>query len=821
MVRAGVRGRVRLLMRGLALVLSGLALHGPVRAAGAVEPLGYGFFPARGEPRLLVVLVETPDQPHSLSPDTIREIIFGPGPGTASLAGYYEEVSYGALRVRGEVTPWLKVPKNTAQYAGNSYGINFRSWPDNMGGFATDSVNAALAAGIDLAPYDNDGDGHVDGLMLIHSGPGGEVVRNKGLLWSRVDYISMYGGEPVTAGGVVVDRFSVCAEYIMPGQPDVMRICAHEFGHMMGLPDLYDPDHSSFGIGVNGIMGILIHPRAMALPPAPCAYSRTLLDWTAPAVVQGETLVTLRPAAQAPDLVRINTPVPAEYFLLEYRAPAGADVSLSGNGLLLWHANGRAVYNNFFECAGGCDLTPRLALIQADGKNDLEHKKKMADPADFFPGPDQEHTAAGADTGAKDDPFHGAVTLTFSGLPSGVRVQDIKIGDGQATARVSTNDRAVPVRDYPWLVLTGVRWEEARGNGNGFAEPGEKMRIEFTLTNLGQEAKGITITPSSPGVSWSGGKARISGLAPGENAKAGLSLTVAKAPVSRAGGLIRSAFTDTPPPPKKKQPAAPAIEPGDTTAAPLPLAARFDASWFEPTLKIRSRIPDVARSVKARLVMGVPPVLVVNDAPHDLGPYIALALKPLKIPYATIDVEREGLPAKGLIAAPPVVLWLGGVKELDQERWPDPARLKLMEAVKAAGHVLIFSAARVHGRPSQRLMDLFGLERTTPGAGIAFAGSSADDAPIRSFFFKQPYPYYPDLNPHLILTPSPESSVLFTDFGGRATVTASGKNPMQAPGPEGSASSNAAAIFMGFPLEALKPTSISQLITAVLNHLAP
>ncbi len=808
---------LRRVLFGMAAVAGALALLVPAKAGAAPEGLRYGFFPSRGEPGLLVILVETPDRPHVLPPETMRAIVFGHDQQNPSLSGYYEEVSYGALKVRGEVTPWLKLDKTMAQYAAASYGINYRSWPNNMGGFAADAVRAAQKAGVDFKPYDNDGDGHVDGLMIIHSGPDGAVLKNKALLWARVDYVSSFGGEPVAAGPVVVDRFSVCPEYLTPGRPDAMRTLAHEFGHLMGLPDLYDPDHSSFGIGTNGIMGILVHPKAMALPPAPCAFSRALLGWTDPAVAAGETTVSLRPAALFPDLVRVNTPVPGEYFLLEYRAPVGADASLEGNGVLIWHADDRAVYNNLYECMGLCALKPRLALVQADGRNDLEHKLKMSDPADFFPGPGGGHAVVGADTGAGGNPFAGATTLSFSGMPTGVRVSDIRIADGRATARIATDDPAVPVREYPWAALSGWQWKELKGNGDGLAGPGERMRLEFTLTNLGRKAGAVTLTASSPLVKWSG-KARLGGLKPGESRRADLTLTVPKAPSSRAGGVVRSAFTDSRPP-LKKPAASPAPEPGDTAMTPLPLSARFEASWFEPVVTVRTKHPETTRTVKPRLVMGVPPVLVVNDAPHELGPYVELALRPLKIPYLVIDVASDGLPEEGLAAAPPLVLWLGGVRELSTD-WPDRARLKLIEAVPAAGHVLVLSAARLRGEPPPALLDLFGLEGITPGAGIGLADSGADGAPFKHLFFRQHYPYYPDLNPHLILAPSGQSSVLFTDFAGRSTVTARGPNPlMRAPGR--TASPAGSAVLLGFPLEALQPAAISGLVTAILNHLAP
>lgn len=765
-------------------------------AASAPSSLLYGFFPAQGSPRLLVILVETPDHPATLSPETIKDVIFSRNDdNVTSMAEYYDEVSYGSLHLQGEITGWLKLDKPMSQYAANSYGANASSFPNNYGGFVMDAVNAALASGVDLAPYDNDGDGFVDGLMIIHAGPDGAVTRDKSMLWSRVDYVSMYGGEPVPAGSVRVDRFSVCAEYIRPGQADAMRVYAHEFGHLMGLPDLYDPDQSSFGIGATGLMSILLTPEGMAMPPTPCAFSRMILGWTRPQIISGDTMVRLGPAATTPDAVRINTPFPDEYFLMEYREPVGMDQSLDGDGLLLFHAYDRAPYGNLFSCAGICDLRPLLALVQADGRNDLEKKKNKKDPADYFPGPEQV-TSAGADTGNPKDPFKGANTLSFAGLPTGVRISDIQVGDGFAQARIAVDDKAMPVKDFPWLVITGQEWKEDKGNGNGLAEPGELMSLILRFTNLGVAARSISLQAGDASVKWRHDKARIMSIGPGQSEEATFSLAV---PKTKTASRIMSAFVDT----GKTLPDAGTA--GGDSVAPVLLHDMFAASWFEPSIKYSTRKPATERSVKARLVMGVPPVLIVNDAPHDLIPYFGLALDALKIPYLGIDASISKLPDQAMISAPPLVLWLSGTRPLGND-FPDAARRGLMRAVVEAGHTLMFSASLLSGDPPAGIMDLFGVSEMGQGAGIGYVAETSGHPEMANLLVRKPYPYYPNLDPRLLLTPALDSVMLLKDHNGRSAAVVKG--------PE---ARSGAAIFLGFPLEALKPGSIAQVISAALK----
>jgi M6 family metalloprotease-like protein len=802
--------------RSLVIILvAAVFLGSPVfTRAASPESIYYEFFPSKGAPRLLAILVETSDRPATLSAEQVEMILFSrEDDGVVSMAEYYDEVSYGALRIQGEVTPWLKLTKPVSQYAGNSYGLNVRTWPRNLGGFAYDAINAALESGIDLAPYDNSGDGHVDGLMIIHSGPDAGLRKRKDLLWSRIDYISMYGGEPMKVEGRLVDRFGVCAEYIISGRPDGMRLFAHELGHMMGLPDFYDRDRSSLGIGANGLMGMLITPKAMVLPPAPTAYSRMLLGWVEPKLVDGDTIVILKPAASAPDVIRLDSGNPGEYFLLEYRKKAGMDAGLAGEGILLWHVNERAVYNNLFECAGLCELTPRLRLVQADGRNDLENKRKLADPEDFFPGPDGRATSVGADTGDRKKPFQGANTLAFNGLPTGIRISDIAVGRESARAGIDTVDPATPVIDYPWLFLAGRKWRELVGDGDGFPEPGEKLSLELEIVNVGLRAKRIKLTATHPYVKWSRKKVRISRLEPGEKKTASFILTVPADQGSVVKRTLVSAFTDY----KGATPGAaqkdPGPQPGATVSGLAALAAESGVSWFKPVIKARVGRPWMETEFTPRMVMGAPPLLIVDDAPRDLIPYLDKVMESLKVPYAAVDVFREGLPDKKKAIACPVVLWLCGTRAVDGSDFPDRERMELMRAIIGAGHTLVISVCRIERPPSADLMDLLGVSEMSPAAGISFARPAPGASLRRGLFFRRPYPYYPSLNPHLALEPGPGSRVLLRDLRG-APAAVIKESP--GGGADGSgASSRPSAVLLGFPFEALKPDSTRRLLEAL------
>ena len=68
-----------------------------------------------------------------------------------------------------------------------------------------------------------------------------------------------------------------------------------------------------------------------------------------------------------------------EYFLVENRQQTGFDVSLPGNGLLIWHVDdsvsGNTIENHY-----------KVALMQADGKRDMEFNHNRGDGGDSYPG---------------------------------------------------------------------------------------------------------------------------------------------------------------------------------------------------------------------------------------------------------------------------------------------------------------------------------------------------------------------------------------------------------------------------------------------------
>lgn len=171
---------------------------------------------------------------------------------------------------------------------------------------------------------------------------------------------------------------------------------AHELGHIFGLPDLYDTDYSSDGIGYYGLMSAGTHLRldnnVRGLTPVDfCAWSRIYLKLTEPTIVNqsGEYELYSKKTKRYNILkIPIND---HEYFLLENKEFSLYDAPLSSinknSGVLIWHIdedviNSKYVTNsvNDDENLKGVDLEEANESIIGKSAIDTNSPVSECDP---------------------------------------------------------------------------------------------------------------------------------------------------------------------------------------------------------------------------------------------------------------------------------------------------------------------------------------------------------------------------------------------------------------------------------------------------------
>ena len=208
------------------------------------------FYPVEGEGKVCVLLVDFSDNQHQVVKSHFDTLIYGSSFGT--LHHYYFTVSGGRFGIsnQSQISDWLRAPEGYSFYVGDSFGLT-SVFPRNAQGLVYAACSLADPI-IDFSRFDLDGDGLVDMLLVVHAGPGAEEGGVKDRIWSHKWQLSSdelgCPGPYKTQDGVSVDVYAMEPEWLEADQsPITVGVFAHEFGHILGLPDLYDIDYSSYG----------------------------------------------------------------------------------------------------------------------------------------------------------------------------------------------------------------------------------------------------------------------------------------------------------------------------------------------------------------------------------------------------------------------------------------------------------------------------------------------------------------------------------------------------------------------------------------------
>jgi immune inhibitor A len=207
-----------------------------------------------------------------------QDMMFGEG---ESFKDFYLKQSNGRFLAKGDVSDWVSLGGNAAKY-GNNADEAAAYWA-----YVTDTVNAWYAAQVAAGKtsteinaylaqfdkvdrYDADGDGnfaeadgYIDHFQAIHAGEGEEAgggVLGEDAIWSHRWYVNStdigktgpgenkLGGVQIGASGIWV------GDYTTEPENGGLGVFTHEFGHDLGLPDLYDTAGGDNGTGFWSLM---------------------------------------------------------------------------------------------------------------------------------------------------------------------------------------------------------------------------------------------------------------------------------------------------------------------------------------------------------------------------------------------------------------------------------------------------------------------------------------------------------------------------------------------------------------------------------------
>ncbi|HEV2669547.1 MAG TPA: M6 family metalloprotease domain-containing protein [Gemmatimonadales bacterium] len=373
---------------------------------------------------------------------------------------FYEQLSNGMLSMRGQVFGWVRLDSNDVFYegkpgtcSGNPYGTGSCNGIFSTAAIAAmqNGLRASLAhvdSFVDFGLFDNDGpdgipnsgddDGYVDMIMFAHAtrdgacgAPSGQVNNH---IWSHrfefVDATASYEQDYVTNDvshstrpGAPADHLIHIRDYFISSglggrtscdTTQIMPIgtASHEFGHALGLPDLYDTHGPTEGIGQWGLMGSGNFTAAYS-PSRYEAWSLNEMGWTtvAPLTTGGTYHLRAEPISDTTFLINPTVPNPRnESFLIENRQAYQSDTALirlhcarsvqigqippgspCSGGLLIWHVDGQKIASSGFHNGNTVNyLLPHgLVLEQADGLDHLDSPTALSrrgDAGDPYPG---------------------------------------------------------------------------------------------------------------------------------------------------------------------------------------------------------------------------------------------------------------------------------------------------------------------------------------------------------------------------------------------------------------------------------------------------
>lgn len=252
-----------------------------------------------------------------------------------NLTNYYQEVSYNQLTINYTVSGKIYTLSKTMKY----YGADTPTQHDeNLTDLIYDSIIIA-DLDRDFSKYDD--------VVLWHAGAGQESDINED---TPADIWSVH----VSGFSIPVDGTSITKIIIIPETENqdglsnygILGVATHEFGHQLGLPDLYDTDKTSQGIGNWGLMGSGNWLNNGNTPAHLCAWSKIYLGWINSVNLTIEGYYTVNPVENYNDTVYKFPITDTEYFLIEFRKKTGYDSYLPGEGLLIWHIDDNQPNNN-------------------------------------------------------------------------------------------------------------------------------------------------------------------------------------------------------------------------------------------------------------------------------------------------------------------------------------------------------------------------------------------------------------------------------------------------------------------------------------------
>jgi len=343
--------------------------------------------PTTGKQQSLVILVEFSDRafgmanPHDYYTRMLNEENYtNPYGATGSARDFYVASSDGRYDPEFVVAGPVKLTRSYSYYGanrGHQSGIDYQ-----IADFVHD---AALAADelVDYAQFDSDDDGMVDNIYFFYAGYGEADTGTSNTIWPHSANYHTDFKETLVCDGKYINRYACSQELSgMQHVPVGIGTFVHEYGHVLGLVDLYNTQNQlAGGPGAWDTMASGSYQNNQNTPPLFSAYERASLGWLeyTELTTQADTIIGMASLAAHSQGYRVSVEGSEnEFFVIENRQQEGWDKYLPGHGLLVWHIDeDEGLWQD--NQANNDPNHQRVDLVEAD--RTPEH-----DGGDAFPG---------------------------------------------------------------------------------------------------------------------------------------------------------------------------------------------------------------------------------------------------------------------------------------------------------------------------------------------------------------------------------------------------------------------------------------------------
>lgn len=445
----------------------------------AMDDHGMSTFPTVGPLKGLVILAEFSDNSfyeehtNAMFQDFMNGDNFTFSNSTGSVRDYYMKQSHGQFVPTFDVVGPVKLP-HTIRY----YGENSGSFGDYQAYLMiSDAVKLLdMNTDIDFSQYDNDGDGEVDFVYVIYAGYGETFGAPDYTIWPHQDLLSNHGGG-VTLDGVTVNRYACSCELLNTDGHELNGIgtFCHEFGHVLGLPDLYPTagDKISY-LGAWDVMDTGCYNNNLRTPANFSAYERYCVHWLElDDLINHEANVTLPSLDSSNKAYRLKTDNDDEVFIVENRQPEGYDTALPGHGLLITQVDFNSYLWNM-NSVNNDPSHPCWRIIPADGSI----RTNLV--GDTYPGPDGQSSFT---------PYTNPAAVQWNGKALAGGLTNIHIENGNAVFNFLTRRLSSPT-------LTNATAEGDAVTISWLTEPGANAYETMLMPADGNDERRIIIDES-------------------------------------------------------------------------------------------------------------------------------------------------------------------------------------------------------------------------------------------------------------------------------------------------------------------------------------